>query len=90
MALSDEMIADIGKACGLGCKVADAGYPCDMLWFDGNPTPFARAIEAEVRRQDEALIRQMVEALENADRISGYPNYKKPITAGRARLEGKP
>lgn len=48
-----------------------------------------RAIEAEVRRQDEALILQLVEALEKADKISGYPNNRKTITAGRARLEGK-
>ena len=41
-------------------------------------------------KQDEALIRQLVEALEKADKISGYPNNRKTITAGRARLEGKP
>ena len=41
-------------------------------------------------KQDEALIRKLVEALEKADKISGYPNNRKTITAGRARLEGKP
>ena len=41
-------------------------------------------------KQDEALIRQLVDALEKADKISGYPNNRKTITAGRARLEGKP
>ena len=41
-------------------------------------------------KQDEALIRQLVEAPEKADKISGYPNNRKTITAGRARLEGKP
>jgi len=51
---------------------------------------YARAIEVEVRKQEEALIQKLVEVLENADRISGYPNYKKPIAAGRARLESKP
>lgn len=50
---------------------------------------------AEVRKRDEALILQLVEALENHD-----GNYKlsksagaavnAAITAGRARLEGKP
>ena len=40
-------------------------------------------------KQDEALIRQLVEALEKADKISGYPNNRKTITAGRARLKGK-
>lgn len=37
---------------------------------------------------DEALIRQLVEALERADKISGYKNNRKAIVAGRARLEG--
>ena len=50
---------------------------------------FARAIEAEVRKQDDALILQLVEALEKADKISGYPNNRKTITAARAWLEGK-
>jgi len=48
---------------------------------------FARAIEAEVRKDDTELIRQLVEALEKADKISGYPNNRKTIAAGRARLE---
>ena len=49
----------------------------------------AREIEG-LRKQDDALILQLVEALEKADKISGYPNNRKTITAGRARLEGKP
>ena len=49
----------------------------------------ARKIEG-LRKQDDALILQLVEALEKADKISGYPNNRKTITAGRARLEGKP
>lgn len=49
-----------------------------------------RDIEAEVRKRDEALILQLVEALERADKISGYPNNRKTITAARAWLEGKP
>ena len=40
-------------------------------------------------KQDEALIRQLVEALEKADKISGYPNNRKTITAARAWLEAK-
>ena len=41
-------------------------------------------------KQDEALIRQLVERLERADKISGHPNNREAIKAGRARLEGKP
>ena len=56
---------------------------------------FARAIEAEVRKQDDALILQLVEALENSSDLL-FKNPRKSdardlaITAGRARLEGKP
>lgn len=48
------------------------------------------AVAALVRKDDEALILQLVDALEKADKISGYPNNRKTIAAGRARLEGKP
>lgn len=53
-------------------------------------TRFAHAIEAEVRKQDEALILMLVERLERADKISGYANNKVAIKAGRARLESTP
>ena len=52
-------------------------------------TRFAHAVESEVRKQDDALILQLVEALERADKISGYPNNRKTITAARAWLEAK-
>lgn len=67
-----------------------------VRWGDMKGAPlamcrgFARAIEAEVRKQDTELILQLVEALEKADKISGYPNNRKTINAGRARLDGKP
>lgn len=48
---------------------------------------FASDIASEVRKQDEALILMLVERLERADKISGYPNNKAAIKAGRARLE---
>ena len=57
---------------------------------------FGYAIEAEVRKQDEALIRQMLEALEqsNATLWEEDDDPERPahvaITAARARLEGKP
>ena len=58
--------------------------------FLGNIYEIAQAIEAEVRKADDALILQLVERLERADKISGYPNNRKAVAAGRARLEGKP
>lgn len=75
--LSDEMIAEIGEACGLGCKVAAAGYPCDMLWFDGNPTPFARAIEAEVRKKYDEHVLENLDALLDDAAAHIYPSDLK-------------
>lgn len=53
---------------------------------------FARAIEAEVRKQDDALILQLVEALEVATTplAADRQEVLRAVTAGRARLEGKP
>ena len=51
---------------------------------------FARAIEAAVRKQDEALIRQMLEALEKTDQAMPFPVARQEITAARARLGEKP
>ena len=56
MALSDERIEEISGAVP---GSDDHEGHIDAL-------EFARAIEAEVRAQDEALIRQLVEALENS------------------------
>lgn len=49
---------------------------------------FARAIEAEVRKDDTALIRQMLEALEQAD--YNHDGVTAAMTAARARLEKAP
>ena len=52
----------------------------------------ARAIEAEVRKQDTELIRQLLEALEGAIAImmDKIDLRNAAIAAARARLEGKP
>ena len=59
---------------------------------------FARAIEAEVRKQDDALIQQMLEALNTCDESDGYNGpyqfhddkaVEAAITAARARLGEK-
>ena len=51
---------------------------------------FARAIEDEVRKQDEALILQLVEALESVDDAMPFPVARQVLKVARARLEGKP
>ena len=49
-----------------------------------------RAVEAEVRKQDEALIRQLVEALESVDDAMPFPVARQVLKVARARLGGKP
>ena len=51
---------------------------------------FARAVEAEVRKQDDALILQLVEALETVDGAMPFPLARQVLKVARARLEGKP
>lgn len=50
------------------------------------------AIEAEVRKQDTALIRQLVDALDGSIAITmvKIDLRNAALTAARARLEGKP
>lgn len=79
MALSD---ADLDAAW---TKARSKNGPQWVPYFEA-----LRAVAALVRKDDDALILQLVDALEKADKISGYPNNRKTITAGRARLEGKP
>ena len=81
MALSDEQIEDLAE---------------DGLFFMGI-YEIAREIEAEVRKADDALILQLVEALESArvwkckeiHHMMRESQYTPAIQAGRARLEGK-
>ena len=50
---------------------------------------FGDAIEAEVRKQDEALIGQMLEVLEKVNQDMPFPVASQAITAARARLGEK-
>ena len=50
----------------------------------------AHAIETEVRKSDEALIRQLVDALESVDDAMPFPVARQVIKVARARLGGKP
>ena len=69
MALSDEQIEDLAE---------------DGLFFR-SIYEIAREIEPEVRMQDDALILQLVEALEYKGRAP-WKKRQPAITAGRARL----
>lgn len=86
MALSDDRIFEIAEAYG-------------TLDSEHRRAEFARAIEAEVRKQDDALVMQMKEALALARRlvlVGGAATHDEidamftAASAARARLEGKP
>lgn len=78
MALSDDRIFEIAEAYG----TLDSEY---------RRAEFARTIEAEVRKSDDALIQQLVEALEyHRAQTRPIELTDEAITAGRARLGSKP
>ena len=87
MALSTETLDVLYMRNGLGKfhRPADS-WQCE---YDHCIHDFARAIEAEVRKQDDALILQMLEALEKVDQAMPFPVARQAITAARARLGGK-
>ena len=86
MALSDDAIIAIAEK--------------HLVLIDNGEFEFARAIEAEVRKNDDALIRQLVEAMEGVKALNmggelalwtaEFDRLLSAITTGRARLEGKP
>jgi len=90
MALTPEQIYGLRVRSGM-----DAFRPMKEHWQakdDDAAYRFARAIEAEVRKDDEALIRQMMESMCWAARVMTIsedeaPGYFAAITAARARLE---
>lgn len=75
MALSIETIHRYADVCTPNTETGSLNYKA-----------FARAIEAEVRKDDEALIRQLVEALESQCGVRDQEE-SAAITAARARLE---
>ena len=96
MALSDEVIDRV--RCNTDIPQAT---DCDNLRLTKqHMRVFARAIEAEVRKQDDALIRQMLEAMQALNKLAltGEPvlwtaefdRARAVADAARLRLEGKP
>ena len=79
MALSEDQIIDLFNEA---CREAFNGL--ERFRY------FARAVEAEVRKQDEALIRQMLDALTAPyDGVKLHGIQMAAITAARARLGEK-
>lgn len=75
MALSDDRIDELSREMVKGNK--------SVNWL-------ASKIEAEVREQDDALILQLVEALETVDGAMPFPVARQVQKVARARLEVKP
>ena len=86
MALSDELEALAKRHGALSYRNrADTQHPA----YGFAPAQL-RSLVAEVRRQDGALILQLVEALEGYRRNHNDTQPCDAERAGRARLEGKP
>lgn len=79
MALTDERIAELRDEA---CKIAPLHRSA--------ATPFARSVEAEVRKQDAALIQQLVEALESIDDAMPFPVARQVLKVARARMSPPP
>ena len=79
MALSDDRIAEMMRDTWGCASIAPR-----------HAAAFARAIEAEVRKDDDALILQLVEALEGYRRNHNDTQPCDAERAGRVWLESKP
>ena len=82
MALTPERINELKEQAVSAWRVA--GFEPILQVF------VAQAIEAEVRKSDDALILQLVEALESVDDAMPFPVARQVLKVARARLEGKP
>ena len=82
MALSDKEIT-------LGQKYLTIWQRCTSRPMAAHHLEFARVIESEVRKDDEALIRQMLEALEGSIALTmvKIDQRNAALLAGRARLQ---
>ena len=84
MALSDRDCRH-GRQIG---KCAD----CDLDHMEMAADAEARRVDelTALRKQDEALIQQMLDALEPVDGAMPFPVARQVLKVARARLEGKP
>ena len=65
---------------------------CDLDHLEMAADAEARRVDelTALRKQDEALIRQMLEALGSVDGAMPFPVASQVLKVARARLEGKP
>ena len=65
---------------------------CDLDYMEMAADAEARRVDelTALRKQDDALIRQLVEALESVDGAMPFPVARQVLKVARARLEGKP
>ena len=82
MALTPERINELKEQAVSAWRAA--GFEPMLQLF------IAHANETEVRKSDEALIQQLVEALESVDGAMPFPVARQVLKVARARLESKP
>ena len=90
MALSDERLREIERKFNAErVRTSDEEY---LVIYPSDYYDWQRAIEAEVRKQDDALILQLVEALEESipRAMGGAEQRNTALIAARARLGEKP
>lgn len=80
MELSDEDIVLLARPIGGLFDDLAVHYQSEDI------VKLGRTVEAEVRKQDTELIRQLVEALEKIDAAMPFPVGQQAIKAARARL----
>ncbi|MCT6719806.1 hypothetical protein [Acidovorax sp. K2F] len=90
MALSDQ-IEELAKKHGATSyrNRADTQHPA----YGFTPAQLVNLLAdftAEVRKDDEALMRRLLEALESCSAVPHWPSFQPAITAARARLAPPP
>ena len=89
-AIKEASMALSNRDCRHGGQIGKCA-DCDLDHMEMAADAEARRVDelTALRKQDEALIRQMLEALEKVDQAMPFPVARQAITAARARLGEK-
>ena len=81
----------LSRDCRHGRQIGKCA-DCDLDHMEMAADAEARRVDelTALRKQDDALILQLVEALESVDDAMPFPVARQVLKVARARLEGKP
>ena len=81
----------LSRDCRHGRQIGKCA-DCDLDHMEMAADAEARRVDelTALRKQDEALILQLVKALESVDDAMPFPVARQVLKVARARLEGKP